>query len=195
MTRAERLGFMSGSERKADVAELEMYVFQALLDITESVDIPAYLKRDIAIAVTTTGQPDYPLPIDFGRLILPRVQNRRGIYLYDTIRNADLEYVDPNVFARRSSLINDRPTQFTIIGRRLWLYPTPDGNGTSDYTIRGLYMQVIDRPDLDDEVPLGYPTALVDVALFRFASDMGKQIQALAVTREESMKRLAVGSR
>ena len=195
MTRAERLGLVSGPEKHADAAELEMYLFQALLDITESVDIPAYLKRDNAIAVTTTGQPDYPLPDDFGRLILPRVQNKRGIYLYDTFRNADLEYLDPNVFARNSSLLNSRPTQFTVIERRIWLYPTPDGNGTSDYTIRGLYMQVINRPDLDDEVPLGYPTALVDVALFRFASDMGKQIQALAVTREESMKRLAVGSR
>ena len=195
MTRAERLGFVSGPEQKADAAELEMYMFQALLDITESVDIPAYFKRDVAIAVTITGLSDYPLPDDFGRLILPRVQNKRGIYLYDTFRNADLEYVDPNVFARKSSLINARPEQFTIIGRRIWLYPTPDGNGTSDYTIRGLYVQIIDRPDLDDEVPLGYPTALVDVTLFRLASDIGKQVPALAATRGESMARLVVGSR
>lgn len=195
MTRSERIGLVSGPENHSDAAELEIYMFHALLDITESIDIPAYLKRDNAIAVTTTGQPDYSLPVDFGRLILPRVQNRRGIYLYDTFENADLEYLDPNVFARNSSLSNSRPTQFTVIGRRIWLYPTPDGNGTSDYTLRGLYMQVIDRPDLDDEVPLGYPTALVDVALFRLASDAGKQVQALAATRAESMTRLAVGSR
>lgn len=195
MTRAERLGLVSGSEQKSDAAELEMYLFQALLDITESVDIPAYLKRDEAIAVTTAGHPDYPLPDDFGRLILPRVQNKRGIYLYDTFRNADLEYVDPNVFARRSSLLNTRPEQFTVIERRIWLYPTPDDNGTSDYTIRGLYVQVIDRPDLDDEVPSGYPTALVDAALFRLATDMGKHAQALTATRAESMARLITGSR
>lgn len=195
MTRAERLGLVSGSEQHADAAELEMYMFHALLDITESIDIPAYLKRDQAIAVTTLGLSDYPLPGDFGRLILPRVQNKRGIYLYDTFRNADLEYVDPNVFTRRSSLLNARPEQFTVIGRRIWLYPTPDGNGTSNYTIRGLYVQVIDRPDLDDEVPLGYPTALVDVALFRLATDMGKQVQALTATRSESMARLMAGGR
>src|SRR3990167_8364170 len=194
-TRAERFGLVSRTEQKADTAELEIYMFQALLDITESVDIPAYLKRDQAIAITTAGQPDYPLPADFGRLILPRVQNRRGIYLYDTIRNVDLEYVDPNVFTRRSSFRNERPTQFTIIERRLWLYPTPDGNGTSDYTVRGLYMHVIDRPELDHEVPLSYPTALVDVALFRLASDAGKQVQALTATRTESMERLAAGGR
>ena|SRR3990167_114831 len=194
-TRAERFGLVSRTEQKADTAELEIYMFQALLDITESVDIPAYLKRDQAIAVTTAGLLDYPLPTDFGRLILPRVQNKRGIYLYDTVRNADLEYVDPNVFARHSSLINARPTQFTIIKRRIHLYPTPDGNGTSDYTVRGLYMQVVERPELDDEVPLGYPTALVDVALFRMATDAGKQVQALAATRAESMARLAAGSR
>ena len=195
MTRAERLGLVSGPEKHADAAELEIYMFHAMLDITESIDVPAYLKRDNAIAITTIGQPDYPFPDDFGRLILPRVQNRRGIYLYDTFRNVDLEYVDPNVFARNSSLLNSRPTQFTIIERRIWLYPTPDGNGTSDYTLRGLYMQVINRPDFDDEVPLGYPTALVDVALFRLASDVGKQVQALAATRAESMARLAAGSR
>ena len=195
MTRAERLGLVSGPEQKADAAELEMYLFHALLDITESIDVPAYLKRDNAIAVTNTGQPDYPLPDDFGRLILPRVQNRRGIYLYDTFRNADLEYLDPNVFARNSSLLNSRPTQFTVIERRIWLLPTPDGNGTSDYTLRGLYVQFINRPDLDDEVPLGYPTALIDVALFRLASDAGKPIQALTATRAESMARLAAGSR
>ena len=194
-TRAERLGLVNAASATADTTELEMYVFQALLDITETVDIPAYLKRDEAIAVTTTGHADYPLPDDFGRLILSRVQNKRGIYLYDTVRNADLEYVDSNVFSRRSSLRNERPTQFTIIERKLWLYPTPDGNGTNDYTIRGLYMQVIDRPDLDDPVPLGYPTALVDVALFRLASDAGKQVQALTATRAESMARLIAGSR
>lgn len=195
MTRAERLGLVSGPEQKADSTELEMYVFQALLDITESVDIPAYLKRDNVMAITTVGQPDYLLPTDFGRLILPRVQNRRGIYLYDTFRNVDLEYVDPNVFTRRSAFESARPSQFTIIGRRLWLYPTPDGNGTLDYTIRGLYVQVINRPESDDEVPLGYPTALVDVALFRMATDVGKQVQALAVTRAESMARLVAGSK
>ena len=195
MTRAERLGLVSRSEQKADVAELEMYMFQALLDITESVDIPAYLRHDVAIAVTTAGHVDYPLPNDFSRLILPRVQNKRGIYLYDTITNGDLEYLDPNVFARKTVLLNERPQQFTVIGRRIYLFPTPDSNGTNDYTIRGLYMQVIDRPDLDDEVPLGYPTALVDVALYRLATDMGKQVQALATTRAESMVRLVTGSR
>ena len=194
-TRAERLGFVSAVSSNVDVAELEMYMFQALLDITETVDIPAYLKRDEAMAVTTAGHADYPLPDDFGRLILPRVQNKRGVYLYDTVGNADLEYVDSNVFSRKSSLRNERPTQFTIIERKLWLYPTPDGNGTSDYTIRGLYVQIVERPDLDDAVPLGYPTALVDVALFRLASDAGKQVQALTATRAESMARLITGSR
>jgi len=195
MQRAERLGLTTTAEQKADAAELEVYVFQALLHVTEVIDIPIYLQNNTEIAITSSGHNTYPMPQDYGRLIAPRVQNRRGIYLYDTVRNVDLEYLDPNSFARQSSLINERPTQFTVTQRTLWLYPTPDDNGTDNYTVRGLYVQRVERPELDDEVLLTYPTALIDEALFRLASDMGRPIQALAATRTEALTRLVNGNK
>lgn len=195
MSRSVRLGLIDKVTGNPDAAELELYMFQALLDIVELVDIPAFMHHNDHMMMTTAGLSDYAMPGDFGRLILPRVKNRRGIYIFDSVQNTDLEYVDPNVFSRKVSLINKTPTLFTVMERRLWLYPTPDANGVSNYTIRGVYIRAIDRPELEDDVVFGFPTVLVDMALSRLASDIGKQISALMATREEMITRLLAGSR
>lgn len=195
LQRAERLGLMEAEQLHADAAELELYLFQALLDITESVDIPTYMVNNTTIATTVAAQASYPLPADYGRLIQPRVQNRRGIYLYDTVRLIDLEYIDPNAYARQYQLIPGTPRQFTVTQRTLSLFPQPDSNNTNNYTVRGIYIQRVDRPELEDEVLLSYPTALIDEALFRLASDMRKPMQALAMARSEAMARLLAGSK
>ncbi len=195
MTRAVRLGLIDKTSGNPDATELELYMFQALLDIVEMVDMPAFMHHDDNMMATGTGIIDYPVPIDFGRLIYPRVQNRRGIYLYDTFQNVDLEYVDPNVFSRKISQTNSRPTSFTVMERRLWLYPTPDSNSGSNYTVRGVYIKAVSKPELDEDVLFGFPTVLVDVALSRLAADIAKQTQALSATREEIAARLLGGSR
>jgi hypothetical protein len=192
MQRAERLGLVDESSKKADAAELELYLFQALLDLTDGADLPAYVVQNITIASTAQGTANYAMPDDYGRLIMPRVQNKRGLYIFDGLLNTDLTYIDPNSFARQVSLTQGKPEQFTITQRQLWLYPTPDATA---YTIRGVYIQRVDRPDLDDDVLLGYPTALIDEALFRLASDMNRMTQTLLTMRVESLARLAAGSR
>jgi hypothetical protein len=192
MQRATRLGLVSDATKKADAAELELYLFQALLDITEASDLPAYTVQNTSIVTTAVGIAQYPMPDDYGRLIMPRVQNKRGIYVYDTFEIVDLTYIDPNAFARQLSTTPSRPEQFTITQRTLSLFPTPD---TTAYTIRGVYIQHVDRPDLDDDVLIMYPTALIDEALFRLASDMNRVSQSLSATRAESMARLLAGSR
>lgn len=195
MTRAVRLGLIDKTSGNPDAAELELYMFQALLDIVEMVDMPAFMHHDDNMMVTAAGIVEYPMPSDFGRLIYPRVQNHRGIYLYDTFQNVDLEYLDPNAFSRKVSQTNAKPASFTVMERRLWLYPTPDSNSTLNYTVRAVYIRAASRPDLDEEVPFGFPTVLVDVALSRLAADIGKQTQALSATREEIAARLLAGSR
>lgn len=192
MQRAERLGLIDPDSKKVDAAELELYLFQALLDVIEITDLPAYMVQNTNIVTTAIGIAQYPMPDDYGRLISPRVQNKRGIYLFDTLDNMDLTYIDPNSFARQVSMFNSKPTQFTITQRSLWLFPTPD---STNYTVRGIYMQRVNRPDLDDEVPIMYPTALIDDALFRLASDMNRASQSLTATRMESLTRLVAGSR
>ena len=195
MTRAVRLGLVDNVSGNPDAAELELYMFQALLDIVELVDMPAFTRHNDNMMITASGLADYAMPSDFGRLIYPRVQNRRGIYIFNSVHLVDLEYVDPNVFSRKVSTINKEPSSFTIMERRLWLYPTPDANGTTDYTVRGVYIKAIDKPDLSDEVTFGFPTVLIDVALSRLAADIGKQVQALAATREQIIARLVAGTR
>jgi len=190
--RAERLGLVDADAKKADAAELELYLFQALLHITDTSDLPAYTVQNMNIVTTQVGVVQYPMPDDYGRLITPRVQNKRGIYVFDTLQNKDLTYIDPNSFARQVSLVPGTPEQFTITQRTLSLFPTPD---KSTYTVRGVYIQRVDRPDLDDDVLIMYPTALIDEALFRLASDMNRINQSLMTTRTESLARLVAGSR
>lgn len=192
-TRSENMGILA-EDGMSDAIELEHYIYQALLDLTEMADLREYMARDTNITVTSAGTPDYAMPDDYGRLIRPRVMNRRGIYLYDTFRNEDLEYVEPNVFNRKTALVNARPGQFTVQGRSLWLYPTPDDNSTNNYTIRGSYIRRVARPGLDEDVLLEYPTALIDTALYRVASDRDKLTQGLVQAREEAVARLLRGS-
>lgn len=195
MTRSERLGFVTGTEQKADAAELELYIYQALLDIAEIVDVPAFMQHDDNIVLTTAGKPDYTLPDSFGRLLLPRPNNRRGMYLWDTLKNNDLEYIDPNSYMRARSLTNGKPTQFSVIDRTLWLLPTPGNNGSTGYTVHGTYVQSLARPELSDAVTLGYPAAIIEQTLYLLASDSGKLTPGLEKSRGEGFDRLVQGSR
>jgi hypothetical protein len=193
--RAENLGLKDPATDRTDSAILELYIWQALIDIAEMADVPALMRNDVLLFVTESGVNTYQLPADWGRLIMPRVRNRRGIYIYDGQRQFDLEFVDSNVLARQYSPTLTRPRQFTVIERKLMLYPTPDNNNSSNYTVKGVYVVRQERPELDDEVPLSYPGMLIDLGLFRYAADAGKSIQALADARVENMARLGVASR
>ena len=191
--RAERLGLV-GEDGHSDAAELELYLYQALLDVTEWVDLPQYLHYSAGICQTAFQVQEYPLPEDFGRLILPRVQNRRGIYCIDAAASTDLEYLDPNAFARLPPQTPGRPQQFSVIGRRLWLTPPPDARDTP-YLVQGVYVIRVGRPDLHETVDVAYPSVLVDQALWRLATDMKLEVPRLTQSRDEGMQRLAQGSR
>lgn len=189
--RAERLGLLTTADQKVDTVELEIYLFQGLLDILEAADIPDYTAYNDNFVQTEAGNPSYPVPDIFGRLLLPRVKNKRGFYLFDGQKNNDLEYIEPNSLLRHIGAPNKKPTQFTIAHRALWLSPTPD----AVYTVRATYIIKPERPVLEDDVLLSYPTVLIDSALWRQATDMGKQVPALSTARQESLAKLLSGAR
>jgi hypothetical protein len=193
--RAEQLGIKDPATDRTDSAVLEIYIHQALIDISEMADVPALMRNDALLFVTESGVNTYQLPMDWGRLIMPRVRNRRGIYLYDGIQQFDLEHTDPNVLARQYSSTLARPRQFTVVERQLMLFPTPDNNSGLNYTIKGVYVVRQERPNLDDEVRVPYPGMLIDLTLYRAAADLGKSIQSLAEAKVENMARLGVASR
>lgn len=193
--RAENLGLKDPNTDRTDSAILELYVWDALLEAAEMADVPALMRNDVLLFITESGVNTYALPQDWGRLIMPRVRNRRGVFLFDSISQYDLEYTDSNVLARQYSATMARPRQFTVIERKLLLYPTPDSNSGLNYTIKGVYVTRQERPSLDDEVTFTYPHMLIEMGLFRYAADMGKSIQALAEARTENLVRLAASSR
>ena len=193
MQRAARLGLTDEETGKVDAAELELYLFQALLDVSELHDLDAYTIHNPQVAVTAAGDSVYKMPDDWGRLIAPRVQNKRGLYIFDGVKSVDLEYLDPNGFARLVSTQNAIPRFFSVTRRQLYLSPTPADNNGRNYTVRGIYIERISRPDLDAEVLLSYPSVLVDQALFRLAGDMGRLTEALATTRGEGLAKLVGG--
>lgn len=193
LQRALRLGLVDPETGKADGAELELYLFSALLEVAELHDLDAFMVSNPQICTTDSGQSVYSVPADFGRLIAPRVGNKRGIYLDDSAHTRDLEYLDPNAFTRMPPTPVGSPQFFTVARRLLHLSPTPDTNNGRNYTVRGLYIERIERPDPDQEVYLAYPTVLVDVALFRLAGDMGRLTEALAAERTEGLSKLVSG--
>ena len=191
--RVERLGLIDSATGRADAAEIELYLYQSLLDILDSFDFEAYTIIDDNIALTQAGTRTYVLPHRFGRLIYPRVMGKRGIFLQDVTdaEAFELEFVDPNTFMKRPSLANRRPTHFTISQRTLYLYPTPDAAaGGSAYTVIGAYIERVERPDLDDDVILPNPAALIHNTLYLIASDAGKLSQVIATQRQESLQNL-----
>lgn len=190
MQRADRLALVDAATGKVDAVELELYMFNALLSIVETVDLNDYTVRSSRIGTTTAGVDTYSVPEDFGRLIAPRVRNRRGIFLNDTANDYDLEYVDPNVFIRQEVLQQQRPDRFTVMGRQLLLGPMPDGNGANNYRVHGVYIKRVERPDLEEIVPLPYPSVLIDEAIFILASDIGKVSESIVARRNAALEKL-----
>jgi hypothetical protein len=193
MQRGARLGLLDEASQRVDATEMELYLFQALMYISEVCDLESYTINNSQVALTSVGVNTYPLPADYGRLIIPRVLNKRGMYVFDGLRNFDLEYLDPNGFARLVSANNAPPVSFTVMRRQIWLYPTPDDNNGEDYTVRGLYIERVDRPNLDEDVLISYPTVLVDEALFILAGDMNRVTPQLAAKRAEGIAKIIGG--
>ena len=193
LSRAERLGLASEESQQVDAIELEMYLFNALLSLVELNDLDVYTVRNTNIAKTQSGVDNYELPADYGRLILPRSMNHRGMQVDDTVDLHNLEYLDPSQFNAKRADRNGVPTQFTVLRRHIHIYPPPDTNSGNNYTLRGVYIERVGRPDLEDEVLLEYPTALIEETLFKLASDAGRLTQTLATTRNEAMAKLMGG--
>lgn len=100
---------------------------------------------------TITGKRDYDLPANFPdnfvRWGTPTGQ-KWLCNLDDGVNDNPLDYVSPAQFysMNLSGQTNSRPSKYTVLsnpagGRRLYLSPPPDANGsTTYYTIHGLYV-------------------------------------------------------
>jgi hypothetical protein len=66
MQRGARLGLLDEASQKVDATEMELYLFQALLNVSETHDLEAYLINNPQIAATSAGANRYAVPSDYG---------------------------------------------------------------------------------------------------------------------------------
>jgi hypothetical protein len=176
--RAKRLGLPD------DTADLLLAAWNVLQNMTDTYDLPSYMIQNDAIFQTLPGQTTYPLPEDFGRLLGTSDQQYintggtgdSGLYLAGGSSSAfSIVFREAIAFRSQSRLQQGKPSHFTLSGRRIVLDPPPDTNGGAHYLCQGVYMAAVQRPDLNlqDEIVLDEPTAIVAGTLYQMAADRG----------------------
>jgi len=176
--RGKRLGLPD------DSADMVLAAWNVLQNIVDTYDIPSYMVNNDSMFQTLPGRTSYPLPEDFGRLLGTSDQQYlnvggtgdSGLYLAGGSTKAfSIAFREAIAFRSQSTLQQGKPSHFTLSGRQIVLDPPPDTNGGANYLAQGVYMAAVQRPDLDlqDEIILDEPTALVAGTLYQIASDRG----------------------
>ena len=195
--RAKRLGIPD------DAADLLLAAWNVLSNMTDTYDLPSFMVQNDAMFQTLPGHTSYPLPEDFGRLLGTTDQlylgasgetGQSGIFLVGgTDKPFPLPFREAIAFRNQATLEWNKPQHFTLAGRRIVLDPPPDANKGANYIAQGVYMASVLRPDLDleGEILLNEPTALVAATLYQVASDRGLP-QAAALEKEHTAMLSAV---
>ena len=155
----ERLGLKNPETGHVDAVEAELAMLRYLQWITSQWDLDGFTVINDDIAITTTGERAYPLPPDFGRLMVPTIeQPDYGIFLHNGSSEHGLRYRNPRHFRQLQATTNSVPSYFTIMKGsqdiELRLDPAPDANNSNNYTIRGVYIQDVREIDRDMQIPV-----------------------------------------
>ena len=197
--RAKRLGIPD------DVADMLLAAHNVLQNIVDTYDLPSYLVNNDAMFQTLPGHTTYPLPEDFGRLLGTTDQlytgasgstGQSGLFLVGgSDKPFPLHFVEAIAFRNQATREPNKPQHFTLSGRQLVLDPPPDTNGGENYIGQGVYMACVTRPDLDleGEILLPEPTAIIAGTLYQIASDRGLP-QAAALEKEHTALLSAVAN-
>lgn len=187
--RCRTLKFLS-EETQVDAGEVELATYSALLELADGWDLDTFTVVNDAIATTTTGVRQYPLPGDFGRLPVPRQRHESGLFIAtsSTGTPVPLIYRMADEFLRLRSTTNATPVWFTISENTyILLDPPPDSNSSVHYTIMGVYIKRLDALDGNDNILVSHPTALIAATLARLAIDKGA-VQAQALVAEKNVQ-------
>jgi hypothetical protein len=179
-----------------DIADAILVGWSVLQNFVDTYDLPAYYRFNDAIFRTRTDETTYPVPEDFGRLLMVRDQlflgtpgtGQSGLFLAGgTLSPFPLHYDAPIAFRSGARAQRGKPHHFTLSGRQLILDPPPDDNQGDDYVGQGVYMARVERPDLslEGEIYLDEPSVLVAATLYQLAADRGvPQVQTLLVEQK-----------
>jgi hypothetical protein len=167
-----------------DIADLELIVFEELQRLVDTYDLSAYLHPNPTMLRTAVGVDAYELPEDFGRLMRPIQETDWGLYRVEGTTRIPLQYREPIQWLTLDRSTRSRPTQFTLMEDQVWLHPTPD----AAYTIEGLYVQRLERPDWEETVRLSEPSILLSKTL-AVAAGTKHPDAALLVSRAEKDER------
>ena len=136
--------------RLPDRAILLLWLGSELAELTSRAEFDwSYRHVDPAVS-TITGTRAYALPSDFGDNFARNAGDSGDQWccLIDDGTNETLaDYLSPVQFRSKNlrGTGNGRPSEYTVMttpsgAREIWLYPTPDANGsTGFYTVDGLY--------------------------------------------------------
>lgn len=144
-----------------DVYELALKAELVLRDLGVAEEWSFFLRHVNPIAKTATGRRDYPLPEDFGTNFIKGSDDGRShvCKILDGSGDKELLYRAPDVFFATDfeSVSNGFPSHYTIQSeqgrKRIFLDPPPDSNGSSHYTIRGVYRSTFTNLILDSWIP------------------------------------------
>ena len=175
LTRARRLGLKNPESGIVDASDIELAIYSALLDLVGKYDLDGFVVTNTSMFTTTIGIDEYALPADFSRFVTPREKDRYGIGVWDGSSLSPLVYQRPDEMIRLRPTTNNRPRYYTLTAYgKVKLSPTPDANGTTNYTGRGVYVRDLLPDELESgTVPLGYAMVLEKVALAQLGVDLG----------------------
>lgn len=192
--RCRTLTFLDPETKQVDAAEVELATQMSLLEISDGWDLDTFIRLNTDMGTTVAGVTHYALPSDFGRLRIPRDEDESGIYLRNphSTQPVPLRYRDHEDWFRKQTTTQSQPSYFTISHNAvLLLDPPPDSNGGVDYTIQGVYIRSIESLDLNDQLLVTHPTALIATTLARLAIDKGAaQGAVLVAERDKQLSKL-----
>ena len=195
--RCRSLTFLDANTRQVDAGEVELAAYNAILDINDGWDLDFFTVINDRIAVTTTGEPSYAVPGDFGRLLAPNEDNETGIFILTTsdASPTPIRYREHTEWYRRQSPSTGQPSHFTINNNdTLVLDPTPDSNADVHYIIQGTYIKNIESFGADDALLVSHPTALIAATLERLAIDRGATQTPVLIAESNRQKSKLVNS-
>lgn len=191
LARCAALGIKNNAEMNAvDASAVELLLLHTLQGLADGYDWELFITTGEPLFATVPGVRSYALPEDFQRFLLPNDENTSGLFLWDGTTEWTLTYLQTEEFRRQWQRTAGKPLWFTLAaGPMVLLDPPPDD--TALYVGSGTYIRTITPAILDENVPILFPSALVEMTLAPLAIDASHaSSQALLAASEVARTRL-----
>ena len=191
LARCAALGIKNNADINAvDASAVELMLLHVLQGLTDGYDWEMFLTTAEPLFASQAGVLSCALPEDFQRFLLPNDEQTSGLFLWDGTTEWGLTYLQPEEFRRQWQRTAGKPVWFTLTaGPTVVLDPPPDA--TAAYVGSGTYVRTMTPAILDENVPILFPSALVEMTLAPLALDAAHVAsQGLLATADVARTRL-----